>query len=51
MTTLKFTNTELEIIFTALRCYDLEIDHEDDDNHPIFKALQERVRKEFYKDI
>lgn len=49
MYTFEFTKEEVKVLLMALRCYDLEIDHEDDDNHPVFMALRKKIRWDLIK--
>lgn len=48
---MEFSEKELEILLEALYCYGREIDHEDDNNHTAFMALNERIKSRYYGEV
>lgn len=49
MYTLEFTKEEVKVLLMALKCYDFEIDNEDDDDHPVFMALRKKITWDLIK--
>lgn len=49
MYTLEFTKEEIKVLLTALRCYDLEVDNEDTDEHPVFVSLKKKITWDLIK--